>query len=336
LLGALAAVVLGGVALGACTGSDPGSRVAPATQPAVTPSDPTSAQEGGQAGGITYGLWDPELDDYRVWVAAEDGSDPRLLVDGASFMSDWSPDGRQIVYEDRGSLQVVDADGTDRHELLSSLGVQWIPEWSPTGEWIAFEGSREPLPDDAGGQFDRRTVWVIAPDGTGLREVLPGVFGVEPVFSPDGRRIAFGHVTKEGSWTTAEQAVEIVNLDGSGRRQVVPPRAGLQHIDWSVDDWLVFNIEGVPPGETGPPDQGTIFAVRPDGTQLHVVRRPGEYNFFKPVWSPDGSQILTGCFDRSTRVDKLCVMDRDGTHLQVVVDKTPLSVNFPAWGSGAS
>jgi hypothetical protein len=36
------------------------------------------------------------------------------------------------------------------------------------------------------------------------------------------------------------------------------------------------------------------------------------------------------------RVDKLCVMDGDGTHLRVLVDKAPLGVNFPAWGSGAS
>ncbi len=151
------------------------------------------------------------------------------------------------------------------------------------------------IPDDTGGQTHRRTVWVIAPDGTGLREVLPGVFGVEPVFSPDGDRIAFGHVTKRGSWTTAEQAVEVMDLDGTSRRQVVAPRPGLQHVDWSVENWLVFNIEGAGPGQQAPPDEGTIFAVRPDGSDLHVVRRGDDhYNFFKPIWSPDGSQILTG------------------------------------------
>lgn len=310
---------------GASSSSTGGIDLTPATEEDA----PTT-----RVGGITYGQWDEDLDDFRIWIANADGSDPEPLADVASWMSDWSPDGRRIVYEDELTLQIVNADLTGRRELQSSLGVQWAPEWSPTGEWIAFEGSPTPVTEDIVGQFDRRTVWVIAPDGDGLREVLPGVFGVEPVFSPDGQHIAFGHVTKKGSWTTAEQAVEIVNLDGTGRRQVVSARPGLQHVDWSADNWLVFNIEGVPDGQQGPPDQGTLFAVRPDGSHLHVVRRADEhYNFFKPIWSPDGSQILSGCYDRLFRVDKLCVMDRDGTNLKILVSKAPVPVNFPAWGA---
>jgi Tol biopolymer transport system component len=311
-------LLLGVALLGACTDEDP------------SPDEESTAP---RTGGITYGQWDEELGDFRIWVANVDGSDPKPLVDVPSWMSDWSPDGTQIVYEDMDTLQIVNADGTGRHEVLSSLAAQWIPEWSPTGEWIAFEGSRTPVPD-TGAPTAPIAVWVVAPDGTGLREVLPGVFGVEPVFSPDGTQIAFGHVTKAGSSTTAVEAIEIVNLDGTGRHRVVAPRPGLQHVDWSVDNWLVFNIEGVDPGQVGPPDAGTLFAVRPDGSDLHVVRRPDDhFSFFKPIWSPDGSQILTGCHDNQFRVDKLCKMDSDGTHLRVVVSKSPINVNFPAWGA---
>lgn len=282
-------------------------------------------------GSITYGRRDAKLDDFRIWIAKADGSQARPLVEVPSWMSDWSPDGRQIVYEDLRSLQIINADGTGRRELLSSLGSQWIPEWSPTGEWITFEGAREEITDD--GLTIPRAVWVVRPDGTGLREVTPGMFGSEPVFSPDGIQIAFGHVTKGGSWTEAEQAVEVINLDGTGRRQVVAPRPGLQHIDWSRDGWLVFNIEAVPRGRPGPADAGTIFAVRPDGSQLHAVRRADDrLAFYKPIWSPDGSMLLTGCNDRDTGIDKLCLMNADGTNLEVVVDASPDPVNFPAWG----
>ena len=76
--------------------------------------------------------------------------------------------------------------------------------------------------------------------------------------------------------------------------------------------------------------------MRPDGSGLHEVRRPDDkLAFFKPVWSPDGSMILTGCNDRVHYVDKLCVMNADGSDLQVVVDASPDAVNFPAWGADA-
>jgi hypothetical protein len=74
IAGTLGTLLLAVAALGACSSND--------ADPAS--DEPTKSAEGvadPRVGGITYGLWDPELDDYRVWVAAEDGSDPRLLVD---------------------------------------------------------------------------------------------------------------------------------------------------------------------------------------------------------------------------------------------------------------
>ena len=74
--------------------------------------------------------------------------------------------------------------------------------------------------------------------------------------------------------------------------------------------------------------------VHPNGGDHRVIRRATEQlRFFKAGWSPDGHKMLVGCNDPNRHVDKLCVMDATGHDVHIVIDVTPDSVNFPAWGS---
>ncbi|MEW5990787.1 MAG: hypothetical protein AB1736_05495 [Chloroflexota bacterium] len=107
----------------------------------------------------------------------------------------WSPDGSQFVYyagprEPNGSeldlvdprILVMDLDGSQPRELAAGKD----PTWSPDGSLIAFEAPYE------GATGWRPGIWVIGPDGSGLRFV--GGEGVRPRWSPDGRQIAYcGH-----------------------------------------------------------------------------------------------------------------------------------------------
>jgi Tol biopolymer transport system component len=76
--------------------------------------------------------------------------------------------------------------------------------------------------------------------------------------------------------------------------------------DWAPDGGrLVFQdlttlktIE--PDGTDQPSGRGSVWAVRPDGTDRHVlVPATRERAFFKAVWSPDGDQLLTVCARRA-------------------------------------
>lgn len=118
-----------------------------------------------------------------------------------------------------------------------------------------------------------------------------------------------------------------MKTDGTRRRRIVAPTLGLEHPDWSPNGrWITFNIAPEAP-------RAAVMAVRPNGRHLRVVRSStGRFELFKPVWSPDGSRFLVGCFDTRAQIDRLCAMRADGRHLRVVIaGQRP--VNLPAWGS---
>jgi Tol biopolymer transport system component len=108
----------------------------------------------------------------------------------------WSPDGRKLVCcanEGTGAWRIVIVDIATR--MRTVLGGGLYPDWSPDAAqpWICFQSQ----PREAGG---RSGIWVVRPDGTGLREVVgdktKGWSALTPRFSPGGKWIAYASVRK--------------------------------------------------------------------------------------------------------------------------------------------
>lgn len=101
----------------------------------------------------------------------------------------WSPDGQRIAFTSLqdGNLEiyVMNADGSNPTRLTHSPRVDWLPKWSPNGEYIAFLSSPN-LEDGA-----RNDIYIVRPDGTGLRQLTDDGLAHQMAWSPDGRRIAF-------------------------------------------------------------------------------------------------------------------------------------------------
>jgi len=276
-------------------------------------------------GQITFGRFDPALGDFSIWAANPDGSHQRRLTRVPSFFSDWSPGGRRIAFDffnrTGEHLATMDPNGRHQRQLTFGHGIQEVPRWSPDGRAITFDASRK-LPGQPG---FHTSIWTIRAGGTGARQLTRGGFDVEPVFSPDGRQIAFARITHDAQ--IADVALYVMHADGTHLRQVVPSTFGLEHPDWSPDGrWITFNIAPEAP-------HAAVMAVHPSGSSLHTIRRSGgRFGLFKPVWSPDGRKFLVGCFDVQAQTDKLCVMNADGRNLHIVV-AAPDPVNFPAWGT---
>jgi Tol biopolymer transport system component len=184
------------------------------------------------------------------------------------------------------------------------------------------------LPDDPA---FRTSIWIMRADGSHARQLTRDGFDVEPLFSPDGTRVVFGRITGTTPQGDQLEALNVVNTDGTRLHEIVPPRAGLEHPDWSPDGrFISFNIA---PESVQAPDSGSILVVRPDGGTPRILQ-PGtdQFGFFKTVWSPDGRKLLAGCHDRAARLDKICTMNATGGNVHIAFDTTPDPVNFPAWG----
>ncbi len=152
---------------------------------------------------------DGDIDIYTMDI---DGSNVRRLTttvgyDGGPF---FSPDGLKIVYrsdhpeteeEQRGflallaenlvrpsrmELWVMNADGSDQHQITDLGGANFAPFFHPDGERIIFSSNHL---DPRGRAFD---LFMVNLDGSGLVRVTTSPeFDGFPMFSPDGTKLVF-------------------------------------------------------------------------------------------------------------------------------------------------
>jgi TolB protein len=164
----------------------------------------------------------------------------------------------------------------------------------------ASAGAAEPrsvVPGPAIAFTQGRALLVMRPDGTGVRTVIAGrrLEASTPVWSPDGRRIAF--VRSDVN----EGGIYVVGRDGSGLRRV---GSGTEP-SWSPDGSRIAFGAGA--GSTS-----AIFTMRLDGSDRRQLTRPRLVFDGTPDWSPDGRRIA---FVRDNdRVGTIHVMKADGSN----------------------
>ncbi|HET6373217.1 MAG TPA: hypothetical protein VFG76_07915 [Candidatus Polarisedimenticolia bacterium] len=138
--------------------------------------------------------------DLEIYSMRVDGSDVKRLTfekgyDGGAF---FSPDGTRIIYrgsrtDDYRALQIyiMNADGSGKRQLTSGRGTSFAPSWHPDGKRIVY-ASNSGAAEDNRGNFDIYLLAVDSPAGTAPTPLtdFPGFDGF-PVFTPDGRQLAF-------------------------------------------------------------------------------------------------------------------------------------------------
>ncbi len=169
----------------------------------------------------------------RTFVAAVSGGAARQFPDDQTVASEarWSPDGKSVAYTNGGQLWIAPASGTGAKQLTNLTGGASGPVWSPTGDRIAFVSAVFPdCRDDAcnaarekakgeskvkahiadelmfrhWNAYDdgtRSHLFVVQPDGSDLRDLMPGAkFEVPPgpfggseayTFAADGKAVAY-------------------------------------------------------------------------------------------------------------------------------------------------
>lgn len=131
----------------------------------------------------------------------------RIAAEGS--YPQWSPDGHRIVFDPTAdSIAVANADGSHLHVLFAGARGTGpgAPSWSPDGrKLVFFKTPGKP------GHFVAE-VWTMNADGTDKKRLYRSGCCVEewapPVWSPDGRQIAFSANSAGGTF--------VMNADGSG------------------------------------------------------------------------------------------------------------------------
>lgn len=213
------------------------------------------------------------------------------------------------------------------------------PSWSPAGRSIAFTGwkirMRGPHRWGGGGTF------IVGADGRGLR-LFRAARGLDPVFAPDGRTLAFAidrsrmpplntKPSEEGRYERA--SVWTVGLDGSGLRQVTPLRNGI----------LSYPSSFSPDGSTLAMTQydlrngwgsSAAVAVDLDGGEQTTIASHAE----EPVYSPDGSEVaflhdrrLPGTRLSPEFTTDLMLAAKDGSGVRRLTDTPNNAEQSPSW-----
>jgi len=215
--------------------------------PAVAP-DNSCVAYWSKASGV-YELWVYDLAARRPSQVTF-FNDSRLPPDFQNFnlhnAPAWSPDNRTLAFSRMGKIWTVERNGFNLETLLSD-GVRYAPSWSPSGDqlaYVAIEGATHNLfiwhrthrletrltnfpagsqvgspawsPDGSQIAFtlasgERVDIWVIHPDGGGLKRMTKDGYSNAPAWSPDSTRLVFS----SGRQDPYHWDIWMMNRDGS-------------------------------------------------------------------------------------------------------------------------
>jgi Tol biopolymer transport system component len=272
---------------------------------------------------------------FRLYTVRPNGHDLQRITDvvGDAVNPDWSPDGRQIVFEldhPTGepfcSIELINADGSGLSDLAGNTnGCEAQPSFTPDGQRIVFERFDDITNVDA--------IWSMDLDGADRHLITTGTANgvTDPNVSPDGERLSF----IEFNGLDFGQALYTSGIDGSSPLQLTAFSFDVAiKQDWAPDgQHIVFTNNADFPN---PGDSANIATIAPDGTGLHFLTQytGGQVNAFVGSYSPNGRWIVFRLEDHGQY--GLYRMHPDGSSLHPILRLSSFKPRFIDWGPRTS
>lgn len=222
------------------------------------------------------------------------------------------------------------------------------PVWSPNGKMIAFTSAQALEGNGGNAAFN---IWVMNANGSNQRPLTRAtameVNSIEPVWSPDGTKIAFVSALPidPNSESNDNFNIWVVNVDGSAPH----PQPLTIHDDGTDSGYPTWSPDGSQIAFAShqsldvnhpdvPNDVYNIWVMNPDGTNLQPLTNSKVAESVEPVWQPHGNQIA---FTSGLSLDpnkpndsngpsNIWVMNPDGTKQQALT-KLMVDSRDPVW-----
>ena len=316
-----ACVGLAALAIGACSGD--GSEVQSSDRcdrdtPAIVFDHETTDPDRGIGGGV------PE-----VSVVTTGGDAEMITGSWVASQAAFSPDGEHVVvvkadgdYESAGpgssALWILGADGSGARQVTGGRVLDQDPDWAADGSSIVFVRIHS---EASGYTSSIATAPSEGGEPTELLSVTDSSLD-EPVWSPDGQRIAFARSVYQVETGDVATTVWTMAADGSGARPLAP-LPYVESLDWRPDGSSLL-VATDHEDETYTVDARTgqaeslgtgveLATWSPDGSSVYYFRHAGGPE--SRLWS-----IVEGRVEDAALVDDRTVLAGDGLSDTILAD----------------
>jgi Tol biopolymer transport system component len=224
----------------------------------------------------------------------------------------FSPDGRELVFDDGLHLDFLRASGTGFRKLAPLTARDEHATWFAGGRRVVFTG--HPNRSTAG-----PVLFSVRPDGTGLRRLATR--GDDASVSPNGRLIAFDRPGRRG-----RRNVWLMRADGSDQRMLAINGANPcfspdgRQLGFTTDTGVTSEATGV--------EVTNIEVIDVTGSGRHAVASKGTF----PVWSPDGRSIAFSADGFDVAESALFVIPAGGGRRKLIAYDNPISEDSSEFG----
>jgi len=297
-------------------------------------SNPKQLTTAATAGGSNAPFWSP--DGTKILFASDRSGSPQVysmnpdgggalqltFPDGSDYPASnvpvFSPDGTKIAFwsgieSKYGQVWVMNADGSNRKVLSSCTPPSNCdnPAWSPDGAQIIFETDRD-------GPVE---TWVMNAHGTDQHQLLSFPYGAgrlpwQPAPS-SASQIVFMTPTNGGVFPPGTNNIPweivVMNLDGSGRRQLTTDGKFKFLPHFSPDGSKIVYAEYAVGGYGNPNAQPDAFVYDLTSGQETQLTHTG--STVQPVCAPDGQRMAYVSYQNGS----LWVMNADGSNPKLLI-----------------